>query len=73
MPPAMGIDAIPFARRGIECLTLASGRLGPALLAVHSSRDLPDHLDLEALERTATLSLALLQEVAAEGDPSDRD
>lgn len=66
MPPAMGIDAIPFAHRGIECLTLASGDLRPAILAVHSTGDVAENLDPEALERAASLALTMLQDVASE-------
>ncbi len=65
MPPAMGIDAIPFAHRGIECLTLASGSLGRASLAVHSSRDVAENLDEDALGRVARLTEAVALEVAA--------
>lgn len=64
MPPAMGIDAIPFAHRGIECLTLASGDLRPGIFAIHSRRDLPENLDRRAMERTAGLALATLEELA---------
>jgi hypothetical protein len=66
MPPAMGIDAIPFAHRGVQCLTLASGSLGKAIMAVHSARDLPENLDRDALDRVARLALALLQDLARE-------
>ena len=45
MAPAVGIDAIPFAHRGIGCLTFSSGSLGRATYAVHSAGDIADHLD----------------------------
>jgi hypothetical protein len=64
MPPAMGIDAIPFAHRGLECLTVASGGLRPAILAIHSRRDVAAHLDRGAMERAALLALETLAELA---------
>ncbi len=36
MPPAMGIDSIPFAHRGYDCLTFSSGSLGKTTFAIHS-------------------------------------
>jgi hypothetical protein len=56
LPPAMGIDAIPFRHRGVECLTLASGRLGKATMAVHSPGDVADNLDTETLDRLYRLA-----------------
>jgi hypothetical protein len=56
MLPAMGVDAIPFARRGIECLTLSSGSLDRATMAVHSAGDVADHLDPATLERVVRLA-----------------
>ena len=64
LPPAMGVDAIPFAHRGVECLTLASGSLGRAVLAVHSARDLAENLDPEALERVTRLTAGLALDLA---------
>ena len=37
---------IPFAHRGVECLTFASGSLGRATMAIHSSGDVADHVIL---------------------------
>ncbi len=50
LPPAVGVDAIPFVHRGIECVTFASGSLGRATMAVHSAGDVADHLSEDALE-----------------------
>ncbi len=61
LPPAMGIDAIPFKHRGIDCLTLASGSLCAAVAAVHSRRDHGENLDEEALENVARLARALVR------------
>jgi hypothetical protein len=60
MPPAMGIDAIPFHHRGLETLTFSSGSLGRATLAIHSAHDRPEHLDAETLGQTARLAAALI-------------
>jgi Zn-dependent M28 family amino/carboxypeptidase len=63
-PPGMGIDAIPFAHRGIPCLTVSSGSLGRATAAVHSANDRADHLDAATLETAARLGLETLLELA---------
>lgn len=65
-PPAMGIDAIPFAHRGVPCLTVSSGSLDRATMAVHSAYDRPEHLDGTTLERAARLGLEILLELARE-------
>lgn len=59
LPPAMGIDAIPFAHRGLPSLTLASGSLGRAALSVHSARDVAEHLDRWALDEAARLAAGM--------------
>ena len=56
MPPAMGIDAIPFHHRGVPCLTFSSGSLGRATIAVHSAGDVAEHLDAATLGRVAELA-----------------
>ena len=69
LPPAMGVDAIPFAHRGLPALTVASGSLGSAAMAVHSANDVADHLDRTALDEAARLvagmTLALMAEERA--------
>ena len=72
LPPGLGIDAIPFAHRGIDCLTLATGSLCRAVLAVHSPGDTAENLDPVALERAAGLARAMVLRLAgaiAERDP----
>ena len=59
LPPGMGVDAIPFVHRGVPCLTLATGSLGRAAMAVHSAVDRGDNLDAGALERVALLAREL--------------
>lgn len=65
LPPAMGIDAIPFANRGIESLTLASGSLNAAVLAVHSANDCGENLDPQALADVARLTRTVVLNLAA--------
>jgi hypothetical protein len=77
MPPAVGIDTIPFAHRGIESITLSSGSLNRATFAVHSARDVAAHLSAETLERVARLALetasrAARVETAAISPPAAR-
>ena len=64
LPPAMGVDAIPFANRGVATLTLASGSLGRAALAVHSAGDVADNLDRGALDEAARLAAGMALELA---------
>ena len=64
LPPAMGLDAIPFANRGVDCLTIASGSLGRATLAIHSAGDTAAHLDRQALEEAARLGAAMAVDLA---------
>lgn len=64
LPPAMGIDAIPFAHRGIQCVSLASGSLGREVMAVHSRHDVGTNLDPRALDEAATLTIAIAVHVS---------
>ncbi len=59
MPPAMGIDSIPFAHRGLECLTLSSGSLGRATRAIHSAGDVAEHLDRDTTGQVLELAVAV--------------
>ncbi len=65
IPPALGVDAIPFAHRGVECLTFASGGLSKAVLAVHSKNDRPENLSRGALDRVARLAAEVVLDVTA--------
>ena len=65
MLPAVGIDAIPFAHRGIPCLTLSSGSLGKATMSVHSANDRAEHLDAETLGRITILAKETILELVA--------
>lgn len=65
IPPALGVDAIPFAHRGLDSITLASGSFGRAVLAVHSAGDVAANLSQEALERAAGLALRMGERLSA--------
>jgi Zn-dependent M28 family amino/carboxypeptidase len=65
MPPAMGVDAIPFHHRGVPCLTFSSGSLGRATAAVHSSADVADNLDAATLARVASIAREVARRIAA--------
>ncbi len=65
MLPGIGIDAIPFAHRGLPCLTLSSGSLGRATMSVHSASDRADNLDPDTLADIADLAYETLVELAA--------
>ncbi|MCP3958088.1 MAG: M28 family peptidase [bacterium] len=67
MPPAMGIDSIPFAHRGIDCLTFSSGSLGRATLAIHSAGDVAENLDRETLRLSAQLGADVALSLARDG------
>ncbi|MFQ5525305.1 MAG: M28 family peptidase [Thermoanaerobaculia bacterium] len=73
LPPAMGVDAIPFAHRGIESLTLASGSLGRPVLAVHSKHDRGDNLGPRALEDVARLTVAMVALLSSEPPKAQAD
>ena len=55
LPPAIGVDAIPFVHRGIECITFSSGSLGRETLAVHSAKDVAINLCERSLENVYRL------------------
>jgi hypothetical protein len=63
LPPAMGVDAIPFAHRGLPALTLASGSLGRAAMSVHSAADVAENLDRRALDEAARLAAGMALEL----------
>ncbi len=67
IPPALGVDAIPIAHRGVECLTLSSGSLSRAVLAVHSAGDRPENLDRDALDRVARLGAEVVLDISGAG------
>jgi Zn-dependent M28 family amino/carboxypeptidase len=64
MLPGMGIDSIPFAHRGIPCLTLASGSLGRATMSVHSANDKAEHLDPDTLAMIADLAYETMMDLS---------
>ncbi len=55
LPPAIGVDAIPFVHRGIECVTFSSGSLGRETMAVHSVKDVANNLCERSLENVYRL------------------
>jgi len=66
MLPGIGIDAIPFAHRGVPCLTLSSGSLGKATMAVHSADDHAEHLDPDTLAEISNLAVETLKDLAGQ-------
>ena len=67
MLPGMGIDSIPFAHRGLPCLTLSSGSLGRATMSVHSANDRAEHLDPDTLAEIADLAFETLMDLSSVG------
>ncbi len=65
LPPAMGVDAIPFAHRGLPSITLASGSLCHAAMAVHSAADVGGNLDRAALDEVARFAAGMALELVA--------
>jgi len=55
LPPAVGVDGIPFVHRGIECVTFSSGSLGRETMAVHSAKDVANNLCERSLENVYRL------------------
>jgi Zn-dependent M28 family amino/carboxypeptidase len=70
MLPGVGIDAIPFAHRGLPSLTLSSGSLGRATMSVHSANDKAEHLDAATLETMTNLAVETVVELCGEIDIS---
>jgi hypothetical protein len=68
MLPGMGIDAIPFAHRGVPCLTLSSGSLGRATMSVHSANDHAEHLDPDTLAEITDLAVETLKDLAGQAN-----
>lgn len=66
MLPGIGIDAIPFAHRGVPCLTLSSGSLGRATMSVHSVNDHAKHLDPDTLAQLTDLAVETLKDLAGQ-------
>ena len=64
MLPGIGIDSIPFAHRGIPCLTLSSGSLGRATMSVHSANDKAEHLDPNTLAEIADLAYETMMDLS---------
>ena len=72
LPPAIGVDAIPFHHHGLACLTLSSGSLGRATLAVHSAGDVAEHLDGAALASVARWAADVVVTSASAAPPGSR-
>jgi hypothetical protein len=67
MLPGLGIDAIPFAHRGIDCITVASGSLGKATMSVHSAGDRAEHLNAATLADAVLLARELIRDLIQTG------
>ena len=63
MLPGIGIDAIPFAHRGMPCLTLSSGSLDRATMSVHSANDRAENLDPDTLAKIADLAFETMTDL----------
>lgn len=75
MPPAIGIDSMPFEQARIPCVSWSSGSLGRATLAIHSAGDVAPNLDAETLGTVGALGSEMALEMAgllAVGDFSRR-
>ena len=64
MLPGIGIDSIPFAHRGVPCLTLSSGSLGKATMSVHSADDRAENLCPATLSEMADLAFETMIELS---------
>jgi len=66
MLPGIGIDSIPFAHRGVPCLTLSSGSLGRATMSVHSANDRAEHLHPDTLAQITDLAVEIVKDLAGQ-------
>ena len=55
---------LEFAHRGYECLSISSGSLGKATIAVHSADDKAELLDLGTLAQGLELAVAAAERAA---------
>ena len=65
LPPAVGVDAIPFVNKGVECVTFSSGSLGRETMAVHSTKDVASNLCERSLENVYRLVHETARRLAA--------
>ncbi len=64
MPPGSGTDAVPFETAAYRALTLTSGALSRAVLAVHTEADTPERVDPRSVSDAALLLEALVRSAA---------
>jgi hypothetical protein len=62
-PLLPGLDHVPIARRGFRAVTLTGSGSSRATLAIHTPGDVPEHVDLDALETGFDLVMGLLEEL----------
>lgn len=61
LPPGVGVDAIPIAYHGFEVISFSSRMFSRATFSIHSSRDVPENIDLDSLKQLAKLTLSLIK------------
>ncbi len=59
LPFGVGVDAIPIAYQGFETISFSSRVWSRAIFCIHSSRDVPENINLNSLEQLAKLTFAL--------------
>lgn len=64
MPPGSGTDAVPFETAAYRALTLTSGTVSRAVLAVHTEADTPERVDPHSVSDAARLLEALVRSAA---------
>lgn len=68
LPVGAGLEQTPLSYRGFEVVTVHSGKLDRAVLAIHSPDDTVEHLDAGAMERCGSVGEAVAERLAKKGD-----
>jgi hypothetical protein len=68
LPVGAGLEQTPLSYRGFDVVTVHSGKLGRAVLAIHSPEDTIKNLDREAMERCGLVGEAVAEIIAKKGD-----
>lgn len=61
LPVGAGLEQTPVSFRGYDVVTIHSGKLGKAVLSIHSALDRPENLDPRAMEECGKIGLHVVK------------
>jgi Zn-dependent M28 family amino/carboxypeptidase len=67
LPVGAGLEQTPMFHRGFEAVTIHSGKLDRAVLAIHSPDDRPENLDVPSMESCGRAGEAVAWTLSAQG------